>query len=52
VWFTESGSASYGEAFISELALRQVIDEEALGLQILTFDASSLPQDVFLVRRV
>jgi SAM-dependent methyltransferase len=52
VWFTESGSASYGEAFISELALRRVIDEDSLPLTIMMFDTSSLPQDVFLVRRV
>jgi SAM-dependent methyltransferase len=51
VWFTESGSPSYGEAFISELALRQIIDEDRLPLQIISFDTSSLPQDVFLVRR-
>jgi SAM-dependent methyltransferase len=52
VWFTESGSPTYGEAFISELALRRVIDEESLPLQIVSFDTASLPQDVFLVRRV
>lgn len=51
VWFTESGSPTYGEAFISETALRQVIDEERLSLQVLSFDTSTLPQDVFLVRR-
>jgi SAM-dependent methyltransferase len=51
VWFTESGSPSYGEAFISEVALREIIDEEALALQVVTFDTASLPQDVFLVRR-
>jgi hypothetical protein len=51
VWFTESGSPAYGEAFISETALRQVIDEERLPLQVLSFDTSTLPQDVFLVRR-
>jgi SAM-dependent methyltransferase len=51
VWFTESGSPVYGEAFISASALSQVIEEERLPLQILSFDTSSLPQDVFLVRR-
>lgn len=52
VWFTESGSPAYGEAFISERALRQIIGEDGLPLQILSFDASSLPQDVFVVRRI
>jgi Methyltransferase domain len=52
VWFTESGSADYGEAFISELALLHIVNDEALPLKVLKFDISSLAQDVFIVQRV
>ena len=51
VWFAFTASKIYGEAFFGERALRQMISEEGLPLTIVDFDASSLSQDVFLLRR-
>lgn len=51
VWFAFTESRTYGEAFVSERALRRIIVEEALPLTVSGFDSSSLSQDVFLLRR-
>lgn len=51
VWFTESGSEVYGEAFISELALLRIINELGLPIRVVTFDTSTLAQDVFVIQR-
>jgi Methyltransferase domain len=52
VWFTESGSPTYGEAFISEQAIRQIIAEDSLPLRIVSFDTSTLAQDAFVIQRI
>jgi SAM-dependent methyltransferase len=51
VWFTNTNSDSYGEAFLSETALQQLIQAGNLPLQIVKFDRSTLYQDAFVVRR-
>jgi SAM-dependent methyltransferase len=51
VWFTNTDSTLYGEAFVGEAALREIIEEGRLPLEIVSFDTSSLYQDAFIVRR-
>lgn len=50
VWFTGGGSDLYGEAFISERALRSLLAECAPRLSLTAFDTTSLAQDVFVIR--
>ena len=56
VWFTYTQSKDYGEAFVSETALRRIIGELGLPVEVTTevttFDSSSFVQDVFILRRL
>jgi hypothetical protein len=56
VWFTYTKSKDYGEAFVSETALRRIIGELGLPVEVTTevttFDSSSFVQDVFILRRL
>ncbi len=52
VWFTYTQSKDYGEAFVSETALRRIIGKLGLPVKVTTFDSSSLAQDVFILRRL
>jgi SAM-dependent methyltransferase len=52
VWFTCTESKEYGEAFFGEAALRRVIRELGLPMEVTTFDTSSLAQDIFVLRRL
>ena len=51
VWFTGGGSDLYGEAFLGERALRSLLAECAPKLSLTVFDAQTLAQDVFVLRR-
>ena len=52
VWFSDTESEMYGEAFLPEQYLRRVLEEERLPLEIRKFDTESLYQDVFVLERV
>ncbi len=52
VWFTSGGSTLYGEAFVGQGALQGIIREDALPFELVEFDAGSLAQDVFVLRRI
>ena len=56
VWFTYTQSKDYGEAFVSETALRRIIGELGLPVEVTTevttFDSSSFVQDAFILRRL
>lgn len=49
--FFGQGDPSYGEAIISEAALRRILREEQLDFELTHFDTTSLPQDAFVLRR-
>lgn len=49
VWFTGHQSELYGEAFISEGALRSLLAECAPKLSLSVFDKNTLVQDVFVL---
>lgn len=50
VW-VDVGDPMFGEAFLGPAPLRALISENLLPLEIVTFDARSLPQDAFILRR-
>jgi SAM-dependent methyltransferase len=52
VWFTSGGSTLYGEAFVSETALRKLILENQLPFEISLFDKTALAQDGFVLKRL
>jgi SAM-dependent methyltransferase len=52
VWFTSGKSTLYGEAFIGREALHSMIKQNQLPFQILAFEQSALPQDVFVLKRL
>lgn len=49
--FLGDESNLYGDAVISEQALRAVLDEQGLDFELESFDTTSLTQDVFVLRR-
>jgi SAM-dependent methyltransferase len=49
--FLGDESKLYGDAAISEPALRGVLEEEGLDLELRHFDTASLTQDAFVLRR-
>ena len=51
VWFTESGSDLYGQAFLGENALKRLLAEHRIPLDLVEFDTTSLGQDVFVLTR-
>ena len=51
VWFTYTESKDYGEAFVGETALRRIIEELGLPVEVIAFN-SPLAQDVFILRRL
>jgi SAM-dependent methyltransferase len=51
VWFTGGKSTLYGEAFISRSALSVLLNKSAPDLVVQDFDTTSLPQDVFVLRK-
>ena len=51
VWFTQGDSTLYGEAFISELALNRLIEQNHLPLRIVKFDCTTLAQNCFVLER-
>jgi hypothetical protein len=52
VWFNSIDSDLYGEAFVSRKALENIIETRKLPLQVDVFDAETLGQDVFIVKRI
>ena len=52
VWFTQGQSTLYGEAFVGRGALERLIAREKLPLAVEVFDATTLAQDAFVLRRV
>jgi SAM-dependent methyltransferase len=52
VWFDSLKNDYYGETFISYGALKSLIDNEKIPLEIELFDDSTLEQDVFILRRI
>ena len=52
VWFTNGSSKLYGEAFLNHATLQRLISQGGLPLAIVTFDAVSLAQDAFVLKRV
>lgn len=51
VWFTGGQSDLYGEAFVSEQALRNLLTIIGSPLNVELFDNTSLAQDVFILRK-
>jgi hypothetical protein len=52
VWFTGGKSTLYGEAFVSELALRSIIGQHSLPFALVAFDKVTLGQDAFVLKRL
>lgn len=53
VWFTDRDDGGlYGDAFVSPIALENIISENSLPFEIVLFDQSELAQDVFALRRI
>jgi ubiquinone/menaquinone biosynthesis C-methylase UbiE len=52
VWFTGGQSRLYGEAFVSESALKQLITQQSLPFAVVSFDSTSLGQDAFVLQRL
>jgi hypothetical protein len=52
VWFTGGKSTLYGEAFVSESALRKLIDQQNLPFKVRVFDKETLGQDAFVLERL
>ena len=52
VWFTGLKSESYGEAFVSETALKNLIAQHNLPYRIKVFDKETLAQDAFVLERL
>jgi SAM-dependent methyltransferase len=51
VWFTQSTAKLYGEAFVGPRALSHLIEKNALPFDVVVFDAESLAQDAFVLKR-
>src|SRR5665213_1478047 len=52
VWFSGGDSILYGEAFLSETALRKLISQHSLPFDVVVFDKSTLGQDAFVLKRL
>lgn len=52
VWFTGGKSELYGEAFLSEQVLTQILKDTGLSLRLELFDNKTLVQDVFILRKI
>jgi hypothetical protein len=52
VWFTGGQSTLYGEAFLSEGALRRLIEQFSLPFSVVVFDKQTLGQDAFVLKRL
>jgi SAM-dependent methyltransferase len=52
LWFDMGLTADYGQAFLPPGAIRDIIDRLRLPLELVAYDAQTLPQDAFLLRRV
>jgi SAM-dependent methyltransferase len=52
VWFDSGQGALYGEACLSERALRRMLADNDISLSLELFDTSSLVQDAFILKRV
>jgi hypothetical protein len=52
VWFDSGQGALYGEACLSERALRRMLADNDIPLSLEVFDTSSLVQDAFILKRV
>lgn len=51
VWFDSLDNPLYGETFISQTALQNLINAHQLPLKISVFDTETLDQDVFILER-
>lgn len=51
VWVDADISPLYGDAFLGAAPLTAIIAENALPLDVVCFDRSTLPQDAFIIRR-
>jgi hypothetical protein len=52
VWFTSGKSTLYGEAFVSENAIKNIISANSLPFAVVVFDKVTLGQDVFVLKRL
>ena len=52
VWFTNGGSSSYGEAFVSEAALRHLLVHYQIPFALTLSDSATLGQDAFVLTRL
>jgi len=52
VWIRSNEDDLYGETLLSRVALQKIIKNHALPLEVVAFDAKSLAQDAFLLRRL
>lgn len=52
VWIRSLDNENYGETLLSPAALNRILVEHGLPLELVKFDASSLPQDAFILRRL
>lgn len=52
VWFTSGQSTTYGEAFVSETALAQIISQYQIPFALSLVDKTTLGQDAFLLTRL
>ena len=53
VWFTDRDDGGlYGDAFVPSAALQQIIQKHQLPLELVLFNQTDLPQDVFALRRL
>ncbi|MQA92898.1 MAG: methyltransferase domain-containing protein, partial [Gemmatimonas sp.] len=51
IYADDTGDGEYGDAIVSEVALRRILSEASLGFDLTRSDTSSLPQDVFVLQR-
>lgn len=51
VWVDVGQGPLYGEAFLGPRPLQAIIAQHQLPLEVVAFDAQTLPQDAFIVRR-
>jgi SAM-dependent methyltransferase len=51
VWFSSGRSTLYGEACLGPRVLEYFITQDNLPFEVMTFDTTSLPQDVFILKR-
>lgn len=52
IWIKYTDDDDYGDTILSQVALQRILTENAIPLEIASFDTFSLPQDAFILRRL